>query len=119
MVAQQALFLLNNPFVLERARQIAERVLAREDSDLGKIDWLHLLLLGRPASSPEAELLIAFLSRLRATESEVDAWQHLAHTLICSNKPLGKPVWAAALSKFRLTLSRKDTWATGCFLLIV
>ena len=86
MVAQQALFLLNNPFVIERAERIAGRVMARDKSDAENIDWLHRLMLGRSPSTVEAKLLDTYLQRLRASQSKAASWQALAHSLICSNE---------------------------------
>src|SRR5438445_12600390 len=49
-VAPQALFLMNNPFLLECARGLVRRPeLAAEKEFLAKIGRLHLLCYGRPA----------------------------------------------------------------------
>ena len=86
MVAQQALFLLNNPFVIERAGKVAARVLARKESDADNIDWLHRALLGRRATAIESRLLKSSLRRLREKHAEAETWQALAHSLFCSNE---------------------------------
>ena len=86
MVAQQALFLLNNPFVIERAKQVAARILSRKESDAENIGWLHRLMLGRSPSPEESKLLNHHLQRLRKKRAAGDAWQALAHSLFCSNE---------------------------------
>jgi hypothetical protein len=86
MVAQQALFLLNNPFVIERAKAVAARISSRNQADAANINWLHRLMFGRNASAVESKLLNAHLQSLRKSQSEADAWQHLVHSLICSNE---------------------------------
>ena len=86
MVAQQALFLMNNPFVIQRAKRVATRVLARDKSDAENIDWLHRLTLGRSASPDEAKLLGTSFQRLRMSHDPDAAWQAIAHSLFCSNE---------------------------------
>lgn len=86
MVAQQALFLLNNPFVIARAKQVAVRIQSRQASDEENIEWLHRLLLGRRASTIEFNLLKTHLRSLRRNHAESAAWQALAHSLFCSNE---------------------------------
>jgi hypothetical protein len=80
-VAPQALFLMNNPFVLDRARLLAERVIKEGPPDSrGKIDWLYRLLYGRPAADRETEIGISVV------RAGGDAWQRYCQVLLCANE---------------------------------
>ena len=81
IVAPQALFLMNHPFALDRAKQLAARV-EKESAgdDAAKIDWLYRILFARPAETKEVEIgkrLIAF---------EKSGWQSYCHVLLCANE---------------------------------
>ena len=77
-VPQQALFLMNSPFVVEQARALAKRtgdVATPEE----RIDMLYDLVLGRNADSDELKSGVKFLARLEALPSENDpapVWQY-------------------------------------------
>jgi hypothetical protein len=85
-VAPQALFLLNNDFVVAQARRLAER-LRREvpGSDDARIDRAYRLLFGRPVRPEEAEIGRAFLARA-ARRGDEAAWIDYAHVLLCSDE---------------------------------
>jgi hypothetical protein len=95
MVAQQALFLLNNPFVIERAKELAKHVSKRPIGFDQQTDRLHLLLFGRPTTDGERSTLAAAFTELLAAANterqaagagELFAWQHIIHTMLCSNE---------------------------------
>ena len=82
-VAPQALFLMNNPFVLDRARELAERLLrdvpaSSPNADATRLDRAYQLLFNRP---PQAEE-VAIAKELLANGD----WADLAHVLLCSNE---------------------------------
>jgi hypothetical protein len=80
-VAPQALFLMNNPFVLDRARALADRVMKEGlPDDRAKIDWLYRLLYSRPASDREADI---GMSVIRAGG---ESWQRYCQVLLCANE---------------------------------
>lgn len=93
-VPTQALLLLNDPFVMQQAEQIATRT--REDhnteSDSERITALYERLFSRPPTLGEQRLSIEFLREFAATlgaESEsipLAAWTALCHTLIQSSE---------------------------------
>jgi hypothetical protein len=61
--APQALFLMNNPWVMEQAEHTAERLLAREGlSDRERLQYAVLMTLGRPASVEELRVTLEFLA---------------------------------------------------------
>jgi hypothetical protein len=85
-VAPQALFLLNDDFVLTQAGRLADR-LAKEvpGDDTARIQWAHQLLFARPASAEEEGIGLRFLAQARKKNSST-AWRELAHVLLCSNE---------------------------------
>jgi hypothetical protein len=62
-VAPQALYLLNDPFVMSQSRALAERVLEPPLlSDIQRIDLAYRLALGRHATSAETGRASAYLN---------------------------------------------------------
>jgi hypothetical protein len=113
MVPQQALFLLNHPFVLERARALAAA--SRQETLTGSVRSLFQLALQRPPSDEELDDSLQFLNRLNRdqyvwstgitkvtsdsgptrnspadgtveTVEQLTPWTQLAHVLICTNE---------------------------------
>ncbi len=84
-VAPQALLFLNHPFVLARARHLAERLGAEVSGDeAARIGRAYRLLFGRPARPEEVRVCREFLARAGRLGAGAD-WQGLAHVLLCSN----------------------------------
>lgn len=83
--AIQKLFLLNSPFMLERARQLTER-LHREagDDDAARVMRAYQLLFNRPADTVEIQLARDFLQRPAA--GELTRWPQYAQLLLVSNE---------------------------------
>jgi cytochrome c553 len=66
-VATQALYLLNDPFVVAQAQEFAKRLLTDESADdAGRIEWAYRIALGRPATSGELERTVRFLADYEA-----------------------------------------------------
>ncbi|MBX9791223.1 MAG: PSD1 and planctomycete cytochrome C domain-containing protein [Pirellulales bacterium] len=85
-VAPQALLLLNHPFVLEQARQLAARLLKEVSSDDGaRLKYAYRLLFGRLPSEDEVAVARGILQSGGANDP-VAAWADLAHVLLCSNE---------------------------------
>ena len=83
IVAPQALFFLNDPFVGELARALAARVAREEPGDVpARIRRLYLLSLGRPASAAEIDLG----RQLLAPDGAVDPWERYCQILLSSNE---------------------------------
>ena len=62
-VAPQALYLLNDPFVIQQSLTLSERLLQRTDLDeLGRIQWAYRLTLGRTPTTHEISRATNFLS---------------------------------------------------------
>jgi hypothetical protein len=80
-VAPQALFLMNNPFVLDRARALADRVMKQgPPDDRAKIDWLYRLLYSRPANDRETEIGMAVV------REGGESWASYCQVLLCANE---------------------------------
>ncbi|HEX6986743.1 MAG TPA: DUF1553 domain-containing protein, partial [Planctomycetaceae bacterium] len=61
-VPQQALFMTNNPFVIEQARHAAARLLAEADTTKDRITRAYRLTLGREPTAGERQAVETFLS---------------------------------------------------------
>ncbi len=77
-IPTQALFLLNAPFVLDRANALAERLQAMDTSNAQRLDSLLRRLYARPPKPGEIENLLQQLPQL--------GWPRLCHTLLISNE---------------------------------
>jgi hypothetical protein len=82
-VAPQALFLMNSPFILEKARLGAARLLRESTDDDGRISSLYLRLLGRPPTAPEAARAQAFLAGTPGNREA--AWAAFSQSLLISS----------------------------------
>ena len=78
VVPQQALALLNSPFVELMARRWGEQVAAREGTAPERLAAMVLRALGRPVRSDEAALLLQLLGD---DPDRVEGWIDVAHTL--------------------------------------
>jgi cytochrome c553 len=88
-VSLQALYLLNNPFVITEARHAAARLLAGPDpGDDARIERLHRLALGRLPSAEERSLAREFLrdsaSPGNGGQDAAEAWAGLCQAVIGS-----------------------------------
>jgi hypothetical protein len=82
-VAPQALFLLNNPFVLAQTQALAKRFLDMGKDDEARINRAYHLLYGRPPTTEESTVGRVFLRRAGGGEQ---AWQEYAEILLCANE---------------------------------
>jgi hypothetical protein len=79
-VPTQALFLLNSPFVLDRARAVADSLIRRADlDDRGRLSLLYRKLFAREPSESD-------LRRARAFLGGRDGWSDLVQALFSSNE---------------------------------
>ena len=90
-VPTQALYLLNDPFVLEQTEAIAQRLIDSTTDEGERIDLAYTLTLGRPATTLERERSLALLHDIGAglngkndQERQGVAWATLAQSLIAS-----------------------------------
>ncbi len=83
IVAPQALFLMNHPFVMDQAHRAARRLLAETGlDDEGRVNRAYQRTLGRPPTGPELRIGLDFVTRASARSEE--AWAILYHALFSS-----------------------------------
>src|SRR5262249_13993139 len=81
-VPQQALFLMNNPFALDCARQLLQRPdVAVLQEVPAKVERIYRLLFGRPPSSEELQLAREFLG-----SAAPETWERYAQALLLTNE---------------------------------
>jgi hypothetical protein len=80
-VAPQALFMMNNPFVMDRAQAAAARILAQSTSDNDRITHTYLLVLGRNPTEGERKITTHYL---KSQSDAAKAWEGLFHALFAS-----------------------------------
>ncbi len=94
-VPQQALFLMNNPFVIEQAKALVARAdVASLTKPEERIERLHRLLYGRAADAAEVSLGMHFLeqtekekeSKPRFGSGALSAWEQYAQVLLLANE---------------------------------
>jgi hypothetical protein len=87
-VAPQSLFLMNDPFMLEQTRALADRLMAPEGrTPEQRIGQAYELLYGRPATPRETALGRGFLEAHGAGEKERRAaWLEYCQVLLCANE---------------------------------
>jgi hypothetical protein len=90
-VAAQALYLLNDPFVLERSQALAQRVLASGTDDAARIDLACRLALSRHATPNELARATSYLSEYQtasqgegASDPRLAAWTSFCQALLAS-----------------------------------
>jgi hypothetical protein len=85
-VPQQALFLMNHPFVVEQVKKLVARpeIAAMEPGD-GRVQALYRLVLGRSAKPEELILAREFLANPEPAD-KLNPWEQLAQVLVLSNE---------------------------------
>ena len=95
VVAPQALYLMNNPFVAEQARAFAGELLKGDSPDPDRVRAAYLRAFGRPASDSEVsratEFIRAYEAALGASERDAAkrrarAWAGWCHVLFASSE---------------------------------
>jgi hypothetical protein len=86
-VPQQALALMNSPFVIEQARKLVQRdEIVRAKSEKQKIESLHRLVWQRPAQSSEVRQAEQFLALQPADQTALSPLEKYAQVLLLSNE---------------------------------
>jgi len=84
---QQQLYLLNSPWIQERAKQLAARAGAKHSTFKARIGWLYITLFAREPTVEELAIAQKYLSQ-RGSKDLDTAWQQYAHALLISNESL-------------------------------
>ena len=86
-VAPQALYLMNHPWIMEQARSLARRPeLVAETDPAHRIDTLHRLVYGRPATAEEISLGRGFIAAAPETGDAEAPWDVYAQALLLTNE---------------------------------
>ena len=89
-IPQQQLFMINSPFVLAQAEQLAKRVKAATNDDGERVRLAHRFALSREPAPEEADLLTHFLSQQDADAekktAKQDRFERLCQALLISNE---------------------------------
>ncbi len=89
-VPQQALYLMNNAFVAERARAVVQRAeIVQAIPPAVKVGAIYRAILSRNPTTGEAILAEAFVqeaSKVKPTGNQLTAWEQFAQVLLLSNE---------------------------------
>ena len=83
----QALFLMNNAFVVEQAKAFAARPDVASVQDAARIDRMIRIAYGRPAEPDEVALGLTFVRQAANTAgSRLSPWEQYAQVLLEANE---------------------------------
>jgi hypothetical protein len=88
-VPQQALFLMNSPFVVEQAQALAARTeVVSAPTDDGKIAALYRLVVNRQPDSDELSIGRDFISSATGSDADtkLSSWEQCAQLLLLANE---------------------------------
>ena len=93
-VPAQALYLLNSPFVQQRAKAVADRLLQQSSSPHERVIHAYRVILGRHPIDTEAADALAMVSEFQSNAAdgsatpidELAAWSRLSQALLISNE---------------------------------
>ena len=80
-VPAQALYLMNNPFVIRQAEALADRLLAGEGDDAGRLTRAYFLCYSRPPSANERKAAQKFLEGYGRERTRRATWAALCQAL--------------------------------------
>jgi hypothetical protein len=83
-VPAQALYLMNNPFVLRQAEALADRLLAGAGDDPGRLARAYQLCYARPPSDEELKSAQKFIEDYGKKQTSRSAWAALCQALFVS-----------------------------------
>ncbi len=86
VVPQQFLFLMNSPFMLDRARALAQKLNVADHSVQECIQHAYRLLYGRLPTDSEVEIGSNFLADTSLDGTDVSLWVQYAQILLSSNE---------------------------------
>lgn len=80
----QKLFVMNSPFVIEQAKNLARRLQTEAASDPARVRLAYELLFTREPLPEEAELALEFLQQ--PADGQLTHWEQLAQALLATNE---------------------------------
>ena len=86
-VAPQALFMMNDPFVIEQAKALAVRVRHESGDDPAEaIRRIYNISLGRSPSPEEIDIGLEIVSPRDSNSTEIDVWIRYCLVILCTNE---------------------------------
>lgn len=87
-MATQALYLMNSPFVRDRAKSFAQRIREASPQDAGRIESAFSLAFGRSPRPSEEKAGLRFLEAFRKAQSagEGTEWEAFAWSILTANE---------------------------------
>ena len=89
--AEQALYMLNNPFVLELSDAFARRLIQSSTDPQARVDRAFQIAYGRPASREEIQASVKFVRKAKDSQSQVPsdeamfkAWSQFCQAILGS-----------------------------------
>jgi hypothetical protein len=82
----QKLWMMNNPFVIEQAKQLARLLKSFDRSTARNIRNAYERLYGREPTSGELQLGISFLSDTDDSPADMTVWEQYAQILMTANE---------------------------------
>ncbi len=76
VVPQQALFLLNSPFVIEQARALAAWCQSHNESPEARVDALYTRLFSRTPTAHERSMALGFIRQQSESKAPTAVWQY-------------------------------------------
>ena len=86
IVPQQFLFLMNSPFMVDRAKALSKRLESESADDSERIGQAYRLLFGRSPSEQETLMGLRFLQADSPSGSELRPWERYGQVLMSSNE---------------------------------
>ena len=86
IVPQQFLFLMNSPFMVDRAKALSKRLESESADDSERIGQAYRLLFGRSPSQQETLMGLRFLQADSPSGSELSPWERYGQVLMSSNE---------------------------------
>lgn len=93
VVPTQSLFVMNNDLFRQRAKALADQLIAAAPQPDARLNQLWLRVCNRPLTPPERDDALAFLRQLGESLETKDAaahesllWTELCHSLLSSNE---------------------------------
>jgi hypothetical protein len=90
-IAPQALFMMNSRLLADATRRLAERLLAEQEDDSGRVERLWLAAYNRPPREEEVQLALDYVKDYEAQQTvepnvRLRAWQSLCRAVIGANE---------------------------------
>jgi hypothetical protein len=83
-IPAQSLYMLNNPFVIRAAEDLADRLLADKRDDAAMLTRVYLLCYSRPPSEKEQKQASQFVADYEKDHTHRQTWTALCQAMFCS-----------------------------------